>query len=243
MSTTTQNTPSAATPESAQIPAVYRLTDVKRSFTKGGQKITPLKGINLEVKHGEFITIQGPTGGGKSTLLQLMGALDRPTEGHVLINGLDTALASNKELTELRRTLIGFVFQSFNLLPTLSARENVNVALEGRGLARDEREDRITAALARVGLAHRGDHKPNELSGGEQQRVAVARAIIAVPQVLLADEPTGNLDEAMRDDILQLFDDLNREGLTIVAVTHDSAVARRAHRPLRLDHSVLRSAS
>ena len=219
---------------------VYTLVDVTRTFTKMGQAITPLKGVNLQVAQGEFVTIQGPTGGGKSTLLQMLGGLDRPMSGHVIIGNVDLGAASQAELTDIRKNRLGFVFQSFNLLATLTASENVNVALEGRGLSREDREQRVAAALNRVGLGERGNHRPHELSGGEQQRVAVARAIIAAPQVLLADEPTGNLDEAMRDDILRLLEDLNREGLTIVAVTHDSAVAKRAHRRLHLDKGVLK---
>lgn len=228
--------------ETGPVPAVYRLTNVTRSYSKAGQMITPLNGVNLEVHAGEFVTIQGPTGGGKSTLLQMLGALDRPTSGQVMIGDLDLSTATDAQLTHIRKERLGFVFQAFNLLSTLSAAENVDVALEGRGLTRRERDFRVAAALDRVGLGERGNHRPTELSGGEQQRVAVARAIIAVPQVLLADEPTGNLDEYMRDDILRLLEDLNRDGLTIVAVTHDSAVARRAHRRLRLERGKLREA-
>lgn len=215
-------------------PPVYRLAGITKNYRMGGRQITPLSGIDLDVEAGEFVTIQGPTGGGKSTLLQLLGALDRPSSGSIELGGRDLATASAAELTVIRARLIGFVFQSFNLIPTLTASENVDTALESRGLARSDRAVRVSQALERVGLADRGGHRPSELSGGQQQRVAIARAIVAEPRVLLADEPTGNLDEAMRDEILSVLEGLNAEGLTIVAVTHDSAVAKRAHRRLRL---------
>ena len=213
---------------------LYQLTSVNRSYQKGNTTITPLSCIDLELARGEFVTIQGPTGGGKSTLLQLLGALDRPSGGTLTCEGIQLAELSDAKLTELRAQRMGFVFQSFNLLPTLTARENVDTALEPRGLSREDRDARVAESLARVGLADRADHRPNELSGGQQQRVAIARAIVGGPHVLLADEPTGNLDEAMRDEILTLLEQLNRGGLTIIAVTHDSAVAQRAHRRLRL---------
>ena len=219
---------------------LYRLSGVVKRYRMGGREITPLAGVDLEIPAGEFVTIQGPTGGGKSTLLQLLGALDRPSEGAIGFGDRDLTTASDAELTRIRAQRIGFVFQSFNLIPTLTASENVDTALEGRGLGRSERGARVISALARVGLADRGGHRPAELSGGQQQRVAIARAIVAEPQVLLADEPTGNLDEAMRDEILGVLEGLNEEGLTIVAVTHDSAVAKRAHRRLRLADGAVR---
>lgn len=239
MNTTEPAITAAGAAEPAPAIPVYRLTEVTRKYRRSDQEITPLRGVNAEVARGEFVTIQGPTGGGKSTLLQLLGALDRPTRGTIELDGVRLEAASDRELTQIRANLIGFVFQSFNLLPTLTAAENVNTALEGRGLEASERLARVNAALARVGLADRGDHRPSELSGGQQQRVAIARAIVAKPSVLLADEPTGNLDESMRDDILAVLDELCAEGLTIVAVTHDSAVAARAHRRLRLENGTL----
>lgn len=222
---------------------LYLLENVTRSYRRGAETITPLRGVNLSIPHGEFVTIQGPTGGGKSTLLQLLGALDRASSGQVLLNGIDLSTAAASQLTRVRSERIGFVFQAFNLLPTLTAAENVNTALEGRGIAKDERLSRVSDALARVGLADRGDHRPSELSGGQQQRVAIARAIVAEPQVLLADEPTGNLDEAMRDEILGLLEALNAGGLTVIAVTHDSAVAKRARLRLRLADGVVTTLS
>ena len=223
---------------------IYVLEGVTKRYRLKGRDLTPLTGVDIRIMPGEFATIQGPTGGGKSTLLQLLGALDRPSDGVLRLDGIDLAAAKDGVLTRMRAAQIGFVFQAFNLIPTLTASENVNVALEGRGLSPATRAERVAEALAKVGLADRGGHRPSELSGGQQQRVAIARAIVAGPKVLLADEPTGNLDESMRDEILELLEGLNREGLTIIAVTHDSAVAKRAHRRLRLDggrlHEVLR---
>lgn len=218
----------------------YRLTGVTKIFTQKGRDVPALAGVDLDIAQGDFVTIQGPTGGGKSTLLQLLGALERPTAGHVLIGDTDLARASAAVLGRVRASEIGFVFQAFNLIPTLSAAENVAMGLEPAGLSKTERADRVTDALARVGLAERADHRPSELSGGQQQRVAIARAIAKRPRVLLADEPTGNLDEAMRDEILAVLEQLNTEGLTLIVVTHDSAVARRARRRLRLEKGVVR---
>lgn len=236
--------PAAATLERAQGSAgaepIYRLAGVTRSYHVGAKEVQALAGVDLEIATGEFVTIQGPTGGGKSTLLQLLGALDRPTSGTVKLGDIDLARASNAQLTRIRAERIGFVFQSFNLIPTLTAHENVDTALEGRGIPKAERAVRVERALEHVGLAERAHHRQGELSGGQQQRVAIARAIVAEPRVLLADEPTGNLDESMRDEILALLEQLNAEGLTIVAVTHDSAVARRAHRRLRLEKGRIR---
>jgi len=226
----------AATPD---VPA-YRLAGVTKTYSQKGRVVQALKGVDLEIAPGEFVTIQGPTGGGKSTLLQLLGALDTPTAGHVMIGDTDLAQASATDLEHVRAREIGFVFQAFNLIPTLTAAENVDMGLEPLGLGSAERAARVTDALERVGLAERADHRPGELSGGQQQRVAIARAIAKRPRVLLADEPTGNLDESMRDDILAVLEQLNADGLTLIVVTHDSAVARRAGRRLRLDKGTVR---
>ena len=221
-------------------PAIYRLAGVTRTYTQKGRVVKALAGVALTIETGDFVTIQGPTGGGKSTLLQLLGALDRPSSGSVRLGDVDVATASNRELSRIRAHEIGFVFQGFNLIPTLTAHENVDMALEPLGLPKGERTARVTEALTRVGLADRADHRPGELSGGQQQRVAIARAIVKRPRVLLADEPTGNLDESMRDEILEVLQALNDEGLTLIVVTHDSAVARRARRRLRLDKGTVR---
>jgi len=219
---------------------LYRLAGVTRTYTQKGRTVTALAGVDLEIDAGDFVTIQGPTGGGKSTLLQLLGALDKPSAGSIHLGDIDLGAASSRELGRIRAHEIGFVFQGFNLIPTLTAHENVDMALEPLGLPKAERAARVTEALARVGLAERAEHLPGELSGGQQQRVAIARAIVKRPRVLLADEPTGNLDERMRDDILTVLQRLNDEGLTLIVVTHDSAVARRARRRLRLESGTVK---
>ncbi|MEU1970034.1 ABC transporter ATP-binding protein [Microbacterium sp. NPDC019599] len=233
------SSPAELSPE-APVAPIYRLTGVTRTYQQKDRIVKALTGVDLEIAAGDFVTIQGPTGGGKSTLLQLLGALDRPSTGSVVIGETDAATASNAQLGRLRAEEIGFVFQGFNLIPTLTAHENVDMALEPLGLSKAERLARVTEALSHVGLADRGDHRPGELSGGQQQRVAIARAIVKRPRVLLADEPTGNLDEHMRDEILAVLESLNAEGLTLIVVTHDSAVARRARRRLRLDKGTVR---
>jgi len=214
--------------------ADYRLTGVTRLYRQKGREVRALAGIDLEIPAGQLVAIQGPTGGGKSTLLQMLGALDRPTSGSVLLGDADLATASDRELSDLRGSRIGFVFQGFNLIPTLTALENVEAAFVD-GTAADERRLRAAEALASLGLGDRGDHRPAELSGGQQQRVAIARALVKEPSVLLADEPTGALDESTRDEIMDLLEGVHRErGITLVLVTHDSAVARRAERRLRI---------
>ena len=217
----------------------FSLEGVTKTFSQKGRRVQALAGVDLEIAEGDFVTIQGPTGGGKSTLLQVLGALEKPTTGRALVGATDLARASAATLGRVRAAEIGFVFQAFNLIPTLTAGENVDMGLEPAGLAKAERAHRVADALARVGLSERADHRPAELSGGQQQRVAIARAIAKRPRVLLADEPTGNLDESMRDEILTVLEDLNAEGLTLIVVTHDSAVARRARRRLRLDRGVV----
>lgn len=213
---------------------LYRAQGVTRTYTQKGRTVKALTWVDLTILPGEFVTIQGPTGGGKSTLLQMLGALDKPSSGSLKLGDIELASASARELSRIRAQEIGFVFQGFNLIPTLTAAENVDMALEPTELSRTERTARVAEALAHVGLADRGDHLPTELSGGQQQRVAIARAIVKRPRVLLADEPTGNLDESMRDEILTLLQGLCAEGITMIVVTHDSAVARRATRRLRL---------
>lgn len=219
---------------------IYRLEGVTRTYVQRQRRVDALAGVDLTIRRGEFVTIQGPTGGGKSTLLQVLGALDRPTSGSVRLGDAELADAPARALGRIRAERLGFVFQGFNLIPTLTAHENVDMALEPMGLGVQERRRRVSDALVHVGLGDRGTHRPTELSGGQQQRVAIARAIVKRPQVLLADEPTGNLDESMRDGILDLLEGLCAEGITLVVVTHDSAVARRATRRLRLTAGTLR---
>lgn len=210
---------------------MYRLSGVQKHYTRGKETVRALDGIDLDIPEGSRLVIQGPTGGGKSTLLQMLGGLDRPTAGTVELAGHDLGRISEAKLTQVRAELIGFVFQSFNLIPTLNAQENVETALVPLGTGKAERARRAAAALESVGLGDRLGHVPAELSGGQQQRVAIARALVKEPKVLLADEPTGNLDEETRDDIMLLLDDLRREhGLTFVMVTHDTALAAQASR-------------
>jgi len=210
---------------------MYELTDVRKTFRKGSDDVQALAGVDLTIDSGEFLAVQGPTGQGKSTLLTLLGGLDRPTSGSVMFEGRDLATLAEAELASLRASAFGFVFQTFNLIPTLTAQENVETALVPTGVAKKERRDRALATLGELGLADRASHLPSELSGGQQQRVAIARALVKTPRVLLADEPTGNLDEQTRDEITALLEQLWQErGITLVVVTHDSAVARRAGR-------------
>ncbi|WP_327295641.1 MULTISPECIES: ABC transporter ATP-binding protein [unclassified Streptomyces] len=210
---------------------MYELSGVTKRYQRGKKSIDALAGVDLTIEDGGRLVIQGPTGGGKSTLLQMLGGLDRPTEGSVVLDGVDLAKLSEAKLTKVRAQNIGFVFQSFNLIPTLTAQENVETALVPLGLRPSERRGRAADALDSVGLAERFGHLPSEMSGGQQQRVAIARALVKNPKVLLADEPTGNLDEGMRDEIMEVLEVLWKEhGLTFIMVTHDTALARRAPR-------------
>jgi putative ABC transport system ATP-binding protein len=219
---------------------MYRLTDVTKDYPKGRGVVRALQGVNAVIEDGDWLAIQEPTGHGKSTLLQILGALDRPTSGTVELAGQDLAGLRESQLTKVRATSIGFIFQTFNLIPTLSAQENVEAALVPLGVDAEQRRERARQALAEVGLDERARHLPSELSGGQQQRVAIARALVKRPGVLLADEPTGNLDEGTRDEIMLLLEDLWRErGLTLVTVTHDSSVARRAQRTAIMRNGLL----
>ncbi|MGX1880899.1 ABC transporter ATP-binding protein [Streptomyces sp. NPDC055287] len=210
---------------------MYQLRGVTKRYRRGRETIDALAGVDLTIEDGGRLVIQGPTGGGKSTLLQMLGGLDRPTAGSVELDGVDLAALPEARLTKVRAESIGFVFQSFNLIPTLTAQENVETALVPLGLKAADRRERAGEALHSVGLGERLGHLPGEMSGGQQQRVAIARALVKRPKVLLADEPTGNLDESMRDEIMELLEGLWKEhGLTFVMVTHDSAIARRAPR-------------
>ncbi|HVB43818.1 MAG TPA: ABC transporter ATP-binding protein [Streptosporangiaceae bacterium] len=209
---------------------MYKLTEVTKTYG-GRNAVSALRGVNLSIADGEWLAIQGRTGHGKSTLLQILGGLDRPTSGVVELDGQDLAQLSEAEVTAIRAKSIGFIFQTFNLIPTLSAQENVEAALVPLAVPASERRDRAARALTQVGLGERLRHLPSELSGGQQQRVAIARALVKEPTVLLADEPTGNVDEETRDEIIALLEKLWRElGLTMILVTHDTPVARRAER-------------
>lgn len=208
---------------------MYELHGVTKRYARRGGQVLALSDVDLAIADGELLAIQGPTGAGKTTLLEVLGGLVRPTSGAVLCDGIDMARLSEARLGDLRRTMFGFVFQHFNLIPTLTAQENVELALVPTSVGSAERRARAVVALAEVGLGKRGGHLPSEMSGGEQQRTAIARALVGAPRVILADEPTGNLDEGTRDEIMDLLTALWRErGQTVIVVTHDSTVAGRA---------------
>ncbi|MFO7941117.1 MAG: ABC transporter ATP-binding protein [Bacillota bacterium] len=225
---------------------LLRVEDISRVYPLGGRGVAALRGISFEVSRGEFVSIMGPSGSGKSTLLNILGCLDRPTEGSYFIEDRDVSVLGSSQLADLRGGVIGFVFQTFNLIPTLTARENVEVPLLYRGVGASERRRLAMQVLDEVGIADRSDHLPSELSGGEQQRTAVARALVTNPVLILADEPTGNLDSKASKSIMGLFQRINEEhGVTIIQVTHDSRMALYGTRMIRFtdgkivgDHSV-----
>jgi putative ABC transport system ATP-binding protein len=217
-----------------QMDVLYELDDVRKVFD-GATPVQAVAGVDLSIGRGEYVSVVGASGSGKTTLLQLLGTLDRPSGGTLQFEGRDTSRLSDSELADLRQQTLGFIFQQFNLIPTLTARQNVEAALAPSGIGSDERRDRARALLDRVGLGDRADHLPSQLSGGEQQRVAIARALANDPDVLLADEPTGNLDSATSQEIIDLLRRLSRtEGLSIVLVTHDAAIAGGADRVVRM---------
>ena len=219
---------------------MYTLTGVTRNYRKGNQRVTALQGVDLEIDDGEWLVIQGRTGGGKTTLLNILGGLDRPSAGTVIFNGDDLTALPESRLTRIRATSIGFIFQTFNLIPTLSAAENVEAGLVPLGIDSAQRRTRVAAALDSVGLGDRARHLPSELSGGQQQRVGIARARAKQPKVLLADEPTGNLDEDTREEIMSLLEGIWRQHeLTLVLVTHDTAIVERAPRLARMKNGQL----
>ncbi len=209
---------------------MIRLEGVSRTYLLGHEPVHALADITEHIQPGEHVAIMGPSGSGKSTLLNILGCLDQPDAGTYWLDGREVGKLGDDELTDVRRNLIGFVFQSFHLVPRLTAAENVELPMVFAGVPRSERRRRVESALAAVGLSERSAHRPNELSGGERQRVALARSTVMGPRVLLADEPTGNLDSASGRQILELLDRLNEQGLTLIVVTHDPNVARRADR-------------
>ncbi|AEA47924.1 ABC transporter ATP-binding protein [Archaeoglobus veneficus] len=218
---------------------VIELQNVKKVYKTGAAEVYALNGVSMSVERGDFIAIMGPSGSGKSTLLNLIGCLDKPTEGRVIINGVDTSNLTDKQLTELRRDTIGFIFQHYNLIPTLTAFENVELPMIFKGVPKAEREERARELLKLVGLEREMHRKPKELSGGQQQRVAIARALANKPSILLCDEPTGNLDTKSGRAIMEIIKGLNEEGVTVVLVTHDPAVAGFAERVVRIVDGVL----
>ncbi len=213
---------------------VIELREVEKTYRSGPVEVRALQGVSLRIDRGEYVAVMGPSGSGKSTLMHILGCLDVPTGGQFLLAGEDVGEMDETELAHVRNRQIGFVFQQFNLLPSLSAWRNVELPLTYAGIARDGRRERAQATLGRVGLAERMNHRPGELSGGQQQRVAVARALVTDPALILADEPTGNLDSAATDDVLALFDELHAQGRTIVLITHEAEVAERARRVIRV---------
>ncbi|WP_243420489.1 ABC transporter ATP-binding protein [Micromonospora globispora] len=225
----------------AGVPAIEAV-DVSRTYQLDGVSVPALRGVSLTIDPGEYVAVVGPSGSGKSTLMHLLGGLDRPTGGRLVIGGRDVASLSAPDLATLRNETIGFVFQAFHLLPRTSAVDNVALPLVYRGIGARQRRERAAAMLGRVGLGHRLNHRPNQLSGGEQQRVAIARALVTDPAVLLADEPTGNLDSVTGEAVLALLEQLNAEsGVALVMVTHDHDVAARARRQIAVRDGVVRS--
>jgi len=222
-----------------EVPAI-KFENVWKIYKLGTVEVAALRGLSIEIKRGEHLAMMGPSGSGKSTFLHLAGALDRPTKGKVLIEGRDPSKLNDDELSKLRNRYIGFVFQTFNLIPRLTALENVMLPLVVRGVDGSERRKRAIEALEQVGLGDRINHRPTELSGGEQQRVAIARAIVTRPRIILADEPTGNLDSASAKEIVKVLSRLNRElGITLVVVTHDPEVASAAERMVKIRDGVI----
>ena len=213
---------------------LIKITNIKRDFILGSETIYVLKGIDLEIKKGEYVALMGPSGSGKSTLMNLLGCLDTPTSGTYVLNGKDVSQMHDDELAEIRNKEIGFVFQTFNLMPRTSALDNVALPMVYAGYPKSERNIRATEVLTQVNLADRMDHKPNELSGGQRQRVAIARALVNNPSIILADEPTGNLDSKTSEEIMGLFDVIHKNGNTIILVTHEEDIAAHAHRIIRL---------
>lgn len=219
------------------------LNQIVRNFPLGTQVVKVLKGIDLKIYPNEYVALMGPSGSGKSTLMNLLGCLDSPTAGSYMLNGKDVSKMSDNELADVRNQEIGFVFQTFNLLPRSTALDNVALPLVYAGLKSQERKKRAEEVLVQVGLADRMDHRPNQLSGGQRQRVAVARALVNSPSIILADEPTGNLDSTTSIEIMRLFDAIHRAGNTIILVTHEEEIAAHAHRIIRLKDGMVESDS
>ena len=218
---------------------MIRLQNIVKRYTMGEESFMALAGINLDIARTEYVALIGPSGSGKSTLMNLLGCLDSPSEGTYFLNGRDTSKLDDNELAKVRNLEIGFVFQSFHLLPRISVLNNVMQPLVYRGIPRAQREEMAAKALTRVGLGDRMKHLPNQLSGGQRQRVAVARALVGRPSILLADEPTGNLDSKTSAEIMALFDELHGEGQTVIVVTHEPDIAAHCHRVIRVNDGLI----
>ncbi|MFK7000281.1 ABC transporter ATP-binding protein [Flavobacterium oreochromis] len=221
--------------------ALIKITNIKRDFQLGSETIHVLKGIDLQIKKGEYVALMGPSGSGKSTLMNLLGCLDTPTSGQYILNGKDVSKMIDDELAEIRNKEIGFVFQTFNLLPRTTALDNVALPMIYAGYSKADRTERAKEVLNQVGLSDRMDHQPNQLSGGQRQRVAVARALVNKPSIILADEPTGNLDSKTSIEIMKLFNEIHANGNTVILVTHEEDIAQHAHRIIRLKDGLIES--
>jgi putative ABC transport system ATP-binding protein len=219
--------------------SIIHLENIRKSYFLGKEPLEVLKGISLDIFKNEYVALMGPSGSGKSTLMNILGCLDSPSGGKYILNNKDVSRTTDNDLAEVRNKEIGFVFQQFNLLPRLTAEENVALPLVYAGIAKKERIERAKEALAKVNLADRGHHKPNELSGGQIQRVAIARSLVNNPSILLADEPTGNLDTKTSVEIMNLFGKLHADGNTVILVTHEDDISRYAHRIIRLKDGVV----
>lgn len=217
------------------------IKNIKRDFVLGNEIVYVLKGIDLQIDKGEYVALMGPSGSGKSTLMNLLGCLDTPTSGSYILNGKDVSKMHDDDLAEIRNKEIGFVFQTFNLLPRTTALDNVALPMIYAGFSKSERNIRATEVLTQVGLDDRMDHQPNQLSGGQRQRVAVARALVNNPSIILADEPTGNLDSKTSVEIMKLFGDIHKNGNTVILVTHEEDIAKYAHRIIRLRDGLVES--
>jgi putative ABC transport system ATP-binding protein len=223
--------------------SIIQLSNIARNYTIGSETIHALRSISLEINKNEYVALMGPSGSGKSTLMNVLGCLDTPSEGDYILNGHSVAKMSDDALAEIRNKEIGFVFQTFNLLPRSTALDNVMLPLVYAGMKKSDREIRAKEVMEQVGLSNRMDHKPNELSGGQRQRVAIARALVNKPAIILADEPTGNLDSKTSIEIMGLFEEIHQNGNTIILVTHEEDIARYAHRIVKLKDGVIESDS
>nr|WP_315167188.1 ABC transporter ATP-binding protein [uncultured Flavobacterium sp.] len=220
---------------------LIKITNIKRDFVLGNEIVYVLKGIDLEINKGEYVALMGPSGSGKSTLMNLLGCLDTPTSGSYILNGKDVSQMKDDELAEIRNKEIGFVFQTFNLLPRTTALDNVALPMIYAGFSKTDRNKRATEVLEQVNLSDRMDHQPNQLSGGQRQRVAIARALVNKPSIILADEPTGNLDSKTSVEIMKLFGDIHSKGNTVILVTHEEEIAAYANRVIRLRDGLIES--
>ena len=220
---------------------LINIKKLTRDFQLGNETINVLKGIDLQINKGEYVALMGPSGSGKSTLMNLLGCLDTPTSGTYILNGNDVSTMHDDDLAEIRNKEIGFVFQTFNLLPRTTALDNVALPMIYAGYSKTERSERATEVLTQVNLADRMDHQPNQLSGGQRQRVAIARALVNKPSIILADEPTGNLDSKTSVEIMNLFNDIHKNGNTVIVVTHEEDIAKYAHRIIRLRDGIIES--